>query len=42
VGIESEKIAKRLHGDDGAGDGITVRDLILDKNLQGFKKGLKI
>ena len=36
VGIESEKIAKRLHGDDGAGDGIVFRDRILEKNLQGF------
>jgi len=36
VGIESEKIAKRLHGDDGAGDGSVSRDRILEKDLQGF------
>ena len=36
MGIESEKIAKRLHGDDGAGDGIVFRNRILEKNLQGF------
>ena len=29
-------IAKRLHGDDGAGDGIGFRNRILEKNLQGF------
>ena len=36
MGIESEKIAKRLHGDAGAGDGIVFRNCILEKNLQGF------
>ena len=36
VGIESEEIAEGLDGDDGAGDGIPLRDCLLDKNLQGF------
>ena len=42
VGIESEEIAKRLHCDDGAGDGIwghlaaRCPHCILDKNLQRF------
>ena len=33
AGIESEKIAKRLHSDHGAGDGIVFRNCILEKNL---------
>jgi hypothetical protein len=36
VGIEAEEIAEGLHGDDGAGDGIVVRNRILEKSLQGF------
>ena len=34
--IVSEEIAERLHGDDGAGDGIVLRDRLLEKDLQGF------
>jgi hypothetical protein len=34
VGIEAEEIAEGLHGDDGAGDGIVVRNRILEKSLQ--------
>src|SRR5450759_3445135 len=36
VRIESKEIAKRLHSDDGAGDGIIFRNRMLEKNLQGF------
>ena len=36
VEIESEEIAKGLDGDDGAGDGILLRNRLLDKDLQGF------
>ena len=36
MGIESKEVAKALHSNDGAGDGIVFRDRILDKNLQGF------
>jgi len=36
VGIESEKIAEGLHGDDGAGDGNVFMNRILEKDLQGF------
>ena len=36
MGIESEKIAKRLHGDDGARDGIIFGNCILEKDLKGF------
>jgi len=36
VGIESEEIAEGLDGDDGAGDGILLRNRLLDKYLQGF------
>ena len=36
MGIEAEEIAKRLHGDDGAGNGIIFRNCILEKNLQEF------
>jgi len=36
VGIESEKIAEGLHGDDGAGDGIIFWDRLLEEGLQGF------
>jgi len=36
VRIESKEIAKRLHSDDGAGDGIIFRNRILEKTLQGF------
>jgi hypothetical protein len=36
VRIESKGIAKRLHSDDGAGDGIIFRNRMLEKNLQGF------
>ncbi|MFH1629333.1 MAG: hypothetical protein ABIE47_11515 [Pseudomonadota bacterium] len=34
--IVSQEIAERLHGDDGAGDGIVCRNRILEKNFQGF------
>jgi len=36
VGIESQEIAEGLDGDDGAGDGIFLRNRFLDKYLQGF------
>ena len=36
VGIKSKEVAKRLHSNDGAGDGIVFRNRILKKNLQGF------
>lgn len=36
VGIESEEIAEGLDGDDGAEDGILLRDRLMDKNLQEF------
>ena len=36
VRIESEKIAECLDGDDGAGDGIILRNCLLEKYLQGF------
>ena len=36
VGIESEKIAKGLDGNDRAGDGCLFRHGLLDKNLRGF------
>jgi hypothetical protein len=36
VGIEPQEIAKGLDGDDGAGDGIPLRDRRLKKDLQGF------
>ena len=37
--IESREVAKRLHGNDGAGDGIVFRSCILEENLQGFPDG---
>ena len=36
VGIESEKIAEGLNGNDGAGDGNVFMNRILEKDLQGF------
>ena len=36
VGIEAEEVSESLHGDDGAGDGIILRDRLLEKHLQGF------
>ena len=36
VGIESEEIAEGLQGDDGAGDGVVLRDRLLEKDLQRF------
>ena len=36
VGIESEKIAEGLDGDDGAGDGIIFGNHLPEKDLQGF------
>jgi hypothetical protein len=30
----SDEIAKRLHSNDGAGDGVVLRDCLLDENLQ--------
>ena len=36
VGIMSDEVAKRLHGDDGAGDGIIFGNHLLEKDLQGF------
>ena len=33
VGIEAEKIAEGLDGNDGTGDGIVFRNCILEKNL---------
>ena len=36
VGIVSQEIAKRLHGDDGAGNGIIFGNRLLEKDLQGF------
>ena len=36
VRIESEEIAEGLDGDDSAGDGIILRDRLLEKGLQGF------
>jgi len=36
VRIESKGITKRLHSDDGAGDGLIFRNRILDKTLQRF------
>ncbi len=41
VGIESEKIAKGLDGDDGAGNGIILRNRLLEKDLQGFPGAAK-
>ncbi len=35
VGIEAEKVAKGLDGDDGAGDGIPLRHRLLKKELKG-------
>ena len=34
--IESKEIAKALDSNDGAGDGISFRNRMLEKNLQGF------
>ena len=31
--IKSKEVAKRLHGDDGIGDGIVLRDRLLEKDL---------
>ena len=36
MGIESKEVAKALHSNNGAGDGIIFRNCILEKNLQGF------
>ena len=36
VGIEPEEVAKGLDGDDGAGDGILLRQRLPKKELQGF------
>jgi hypothetical protein len=36
MGIMSDEVAKRLHGDDGAGDGVVLMDRLLEKDLQGF------
>jgi len=36
VGIESKEVAKALHSNDGAGDGIVFINRILEKNFQGF------
>ena len=36
VRIESEEIAEGLDGDNSAGDGIILRDRLLEKGLQGF------
>ena len=36
MGIESEQIAEGLYGDYGTGDGILLRNRLLDKDLQGF------
>ena len=36
VGIKSKEVAKALHSNNGAGDGIVFRYCILEKNLQGF------
>ena len=35
MGIMSDEIAKRLHSNNGAGDGVVLRDRLLDENLQG-------
>jgi hypothetical protein len=37
VRIMSDEIAKRLHGDDGAGDWIIFGNHLLEKDLQGFQ-----
>src|SRR4030042_1427567 len=34
--MKSEKIAKRLDSNDGAGDGVVFMNRLLEKNLQGF------
>ena len=34
--VQAEEIAEGLHGDNGAGDGIVLRNRILEKSLQGF------
>ena len=36
TGIEPQKIAEGLDGDDGAGDGIIFGNRLLEKDLQGF------
>ena len=36
VGIMSDEVAKRLHGGDGAGDGVIFGNHLLEKDLQGF------
>ena len=36
VRMEAEEVPEGLHGDDGAGDGITFRNRLLKKDLQGF------
>ena len=36
VGIESEKIAKGLNSDDGAGNRFLLRDGLLEKDLKGI------
>ena len=36
MGIMSDEVAKRLHGDDGAGDGVIFGNRLLEKDLQGF------
>ncbi len=36
VRIESQEIAKRLDSDDGARNGIILRNRLLEKDLQGF------
>lgn len=36
MGIEAEEVAKGLHGNDGAGDGLFSRDRLMKEDLQGF------
>jgi hypothetical protein len=36
VRIESEEVTERLHSDDSAGDGVILRDRLLEKDLQRF------
>ena len=36
VGIMSDEVAKRLHGDDGAGDRIIFGNRLLEKDLHPF------
>jgi hypothetical protein len=35
MGIEAEEISEGLYGNDGAGDGVILRDRLLHENLQG-------